>query len=94
MSKKSCWILSDNLIGHEKQSVSLAEKLNINYKLIKIKKINFFKRNLSTFLNLQKKNFFKPPYPKIIISCGKSTAYYSRMIKQKKKNKIFSIFIQ
>ena len=57
MSKKSCWILSDNLIGHEKQSISLAEKLNINYKLIKIKKINFFKRNLSTFLNLQKKNF-------------------------------------
>ena len=94
MSKKSCWILSDNLIGHEKQSISLAEKLNINYKLIKIKKVNFIKRNLSNFFNLQKKNFFKPPYPKIIISCGKSTAYYSKMIKQKTKNKIFSIFIQ
>jgi len=94
VSKKSCWILSDNLVGHEKQSISLAEKLNINYKLIKIKKINFFKRNLSSFFNLQKKNFFKPPYPKIIISCGKNTAYYSKMIKQKTKNKIFSIFIQ
>ena len=94
MSKKSCWILSDNLIGHEKQSISLAEKLNINYKLIKIKKVNFIKRNLSNFFNLQKKNFFKPPYPKIIISCGKNTAYYSKMIKQKTKNKIFSIFIQ
>ena len=94
MSKKSCWILSDNLIGHEKQSISLAEKLNINYKLIKIKKINFFKRNLSKLFNLEKKKFFKPPYPKIIISCGKSTAYYSKMIKQKTKNKIFSIFIQ
>ena len=23
MSKKSCWVLSDNLIGHEKQSISL-----------------------------------------------------------------------
>ena len=45
MSKKNCWILSDNLVGHEKQSISLAEKLNINYKLIKIKKINFIKRN-------------------------------------------------
>ena len=94
MSKKSCWILSDNLIGHEKQSISLAEKLNINYKLIKIKKINFFKRNLSKLFNLEKNKFFKPPYPKIIISCGKSTAYYSKMIKQKTKNKIFSIFIQ
>ena len=94
MSKKNCWILSDNLVGHEKQSISLAEKLNINYKLIKIKKINFIKRNLSSFFNLEKKSFFKPPYPKIIISCGKSTAYYSKMIKQKAKNKIFSIFIQ
>ena len=36
MSKKNCWILSDNLVGHEKQSISLAEKLNINYKLIKM----------------------------------------------------------
>ena len=60
MSKKSCWILSDNLVGHEKQSISLAEKLNINYKLIKIKKINFFKRNLSVFFNLQKKIFLNP----------------------------------
>ena len=94
MSKKNCWILSDNLVGHEKQSISLAEKLNINYKLIKIKKVNFIKRNLSNFFNLQKKNFFKQPYPKIIISCGKNTAYYSKMIKQKTKNKIFSIFIQ
>jgi len=94
VSKKNCWILSDNLVGHEKQSISLAEKLNINYKLIKIKKVNFIKRNLSNFFNLQKKNFFKPPYPKIIISCGKNTAYYSKMIKQKTKNKIFSIFIQ
>jgi len=94
VSKKNCWILSDNLVGHEKQSISLAEKLNINYKLIKIKKIKFFKRNLSKLFNLEKKKFFKPPYPKIIISCGKSTAYYSKMIKQKTKNKIFSIFIQ
>ena len=94
MSKKNCWILSDNLVGHEKQSISLAEKLNINYKLIKIKKVNFIKRNLFNFFNLQKKNFFKQPYPKIIISCGKNTAYYSKMIKQKTKNKIFSIFIQ
>ena len=94
MSKKNCWILSDNLIGHEKQSISLAEKLNINYKLIKIKKINFIRRNLSSFLNLKKIKSFKPPYPRIIISCGKSTAYYSRIIKKKTKNKIFSIFIQ
>ena len=94
MSKKDCWILSDSLVGHEKQSMSLANKLNIDYKLIKIEKINFFKRNLLNFLNLEKKKNIKPPYPKIIISCGKSTAYYSKIIKKKAKNKIFSIFIQ
>ena len=31
MSKKDCWILSDSLVGHEKQSMSLANKLNIVY---------------------------------------------------------------
>ena len=94
MSKKSCWILSDNLIGHEKQSVSLAEKLNINYKIIKTKKLNFIERNLLIFFNLKKTKFLKAPFPKFIISCGKNTAYYSKLIKIKSKEKIYSIFIQ
>ena len=50
MFKKNCWILSDNLIGHEKQSISLAEKLNITYKIIKTKKLNFVERKFSFFL--------------------------------------------
>ena len=94
MSKKSCWVLSDNLIGHEKQSISLAEKLNINYKIIKTEKLNFIERNLLTFLNLKKTKFLKAPFPEFIISCGKNTAYYSKLIKKKSKKKIFSIFIQ
>ena len=57
MFKKNCWILSDNLIGHEKQSISLAEKLNINYKIIKTKKLNFVERKFSFFFDLKKKNF-------------------------------------
>ena len=68
MFKKNCWILSDNLIGHEKQSISLAEKLNINYKIIKTKKLNFIERKFSFFFDLKKTNFFKPPFPKLIIS--------------------------
>ena len=94
MSKDNCWILSDNLIGHEKQSISLAEKININYKIIKTKKLNFFERNLIDFFNLKKTSFFKEPWPKYIISCGKNTAYYSKLIKKKTDQRIFSIFIQ
>ena len=95
MSKINCWILSDKLIGHEKQSISLADSLNINYKIIKINKLNFLERNTLSILNLkQKVNSLKPPYPKLIISCGKSTAYYANFMKKKLGKKIFSIFIQ
>ena len=94
MSKKNCWILSDNLIGHEKQSISLAEKLNTNYKIIKTKKLNLIERNLLIFFNLKKTKFLKAPFPKLIISCGKHTAYYSKLIKKKLNEEIFSIFIQ
>ena len=94
MSKKNCWVLSDNLIGHEKQSISLAEKLNTNYKIIKTKKLNLIERNLLIFFNLKKTKFLKAPFPKLIISCGKNTAYYSKLIKKKLKKKTFSIFIQ
>ena len=55
MSKKNCWIISDGLLGHEKQSISLAEKLNIKYKIIKIEKLNFFQRNLSFVPNFKKR---------------------------------------
>ena len=82
MSKKNCWILSDNLIGHEKQSISLAEKLNTDYKIIKTKKLNLIERNLLIFFNLKKTKFLKAPFPKLIISCGKNTAYYSKLIKK------------
>ena len=72
----------------------MAEKLDINYKLIKTEKLSIIKRNLPNFFNLENKKKFKPPYPKIIICCGKNTAYYSKKIKEKLKKKIFSIFIQ
>ena len=93
MSKKNCWIISDGLLGHEKQSISLAEKLNIKYKIIKIEKLNFFQRNLSFVPNF-KKRYLKESSPKFLISCGKLTAYYSKLIKKKFEKKIFSIFIQ
>ena len=92
MSKKNCWILSDNLTGHEKQSISLAEKLNFNYKIIKTQKLNFLERNVLTAFNLKKTKFLKTPFPKIIISCGKNTAYYAKLIKKKSKKKNFFNF--
>jgi len=66
----------------------------MNYKIIKTKKLNFIERNLLIFFNLKKTKFLKAPFPKFIISCGKNTAYYSKLIKKKSKEKIYSIFIQ
>ena len=65
MSKKNCWILSDNLTGHEKQSISLAEKLNVNYKIIKTQKLNFLERNALTIFNLKKNKIFKNSFSQI-----------------------------
>ena len=93
--KKNCWIISDNIIGHENQSISLADKLNLKYKIKKIKRLNFFQRNFLIFFPsiLLDKNIY-PPYPKVIISCGKNTAYTANLLKKKLKEKIISIFIQ
>ena len=84
LDRKSCWIISDNLIGHENQSISLAAKLQLRYKIKKTRKKNFFKRNLSILFPsiLINKNIY-PPYPKEIISCGKNTAYTSYLLKKK-----------
>ena len=95
MVKKGCWVISDNIIGHENQSISLADKLKLQYKIKKIKRLNFFQRNFLIFFPsiLLDKNIC-PPYPKVIISCGKNTAYTANLLKRKLKKKIISIFIQ
>ena len=93
--KKDCWIISDNIIGHENQSIALADKLNLKYLIKKIKRLNYFQRNLlNLFPSLFLERNLYPPYPKIIISCGRNTAYVAEFFKRKLKKKILSIFIQ
>ena len=94
--KNNCWIISDNIVGHENQSICLAEKLQIKYEIKKIKKLNFFKRNLSLFFpSIIFNNIsYTSSYPKVIISCGKHTAYFANFLKKKMKKEIVSIFIQ
>ena len=95
VKKKICWIVSDNIIGHQNQSVSLADSLKLKYKIKKIKRLNFFQRNfLILFPSLLLDKNIKPPYPNIVISCGKNTAYIANFLKKKIKKKIISIFIQ
>ena len=93
--KKSCWIISDNIIGHQNQSIALAEGLCLQYKIKKIKKLNFLERNLSLlFPSILFNKSIQPPYPRVIIACGKNTAYIANFLKRKLKKRVISIFIQ
>ena len=95
-----CWILSDGTAGMEIQAIALAEALNIEFQLKPI--------NPSTFLRIfpqfgalpglsahkDSKSTLGPPFPKILITCGRRHAGAAIALKRMSKGKIYTIHIQ
>ena len=84
------WALVDNRTGNKNQILGVLNELKLPYKICDIK-YNFL-ANLPNFiiqlfggvLHLKNK-YFKPPYPNIILSCGRRTFPVSKKIKSMKK---------
>jgi mitochondrial fission protein ELM1 len=80
-NKKLAWALFDDRTGNRQQLSGILNKLDFAYKKIDIKYNkyaflpNFLIQLFGGLLHTKnKKNFNKPPYPKILIACGRRTA--------------------
>lgn len=93
-------VLSSGKAGHEANSVGVAEALGVPY-AIRIAAPRAFFAHLSPYGPLDPRNLpgragsvFAPPFPEIVIACGRITVPYVRAIKRAAGDAVFTVFLQ
>jgi len=93
------WILTDNRIGSNNQSIAIAEKLSSDYITKKIeynsliKLPNFIRRSSLLGIDLSKSDSLDGSYPDLLISAGRRLSSVALNIKKKSGGKTFIVNI-
>ena len=97
---KTCWILTEGLIGTENQCLGLAEALDLK-PVVKRIKLKSPWRQLSPWLKwghehalVPNSDVIDPPYPDILIASGRKSIGAALHIKKKSGNKTFLVQVQ
>lgn len=95
---KTCWIITEGMIGTENQCLGIAEALGIGQPhIIKIG-LNQPWKTLSPWLGFEMAwTFDQPlesPYPDLLIAAGRKSVAASRYIKKKSGGKTFTVQLQ
>jgi uncharacterized protein len=85
----SCWIVTEGLIGLQNQAIGLAQALGIPYDLKVVKRPKGFRQLFSSG-----KHDLTPPWPDLLISCGRQSVSTSVAVRRASENKTFTVHIQ
>lgn len=93
------WVLTDDRIGSNNQSIALAEQISANYITKKIeynnliKLPNFIRRCSLLGINLSQSDDLNKPYPDVLICAGRRLSSVALNIKKRSQGKTFVINI-
>jgi mitochondrial fission protein ELM1 len=98
---KTCWVITDGKAGMVSQALGLAEALGIPKIISKQCRYNlpwslfpaYFGLNSPKFLS-NDSDSLTPPWPDILISCGRQALGVSLYVKKQSKGKTFTICLQ
>lgn len=85
----SCWIVTEGLVGLQNQAIGLAQALGLPYVLKQVPKPSGLWRFLSPV-----RHHLTPPWPDLLISCGRQSVPVSVDVRRASKNKTFTVHIQ
>jgi len=85
----SCWVVTEGLAGLQNQAIGLAQALGLPYVLKKVKK----PRSLWQLISPDRQEI-TPPWPDLLISCGRQSESVSVAVRRASKNKTFTVHIQ
>ena len=85
----SCWIVTEGLVGLQNQAIGLAQALGVPYVLKEVKK----PKSLWQYL-LPGRHDLTPPWPDLLISCGRRSVAVSVAVRRASGNKTFTVHIQ
>lgn len=90
----SAWILSDGKAGHEAQSLGIAEALGLTPQLKRLEPRRLFAALAPyTLIDPHEKQRVAPPYPDIVIACGRRTLPYLRHVKRASAGRAFTVYV-
>jgi len=99
-NKKTCWILTEGLVGTENQCRGLAESLSLE-PILKRVKLKFPWKQLSPWLSwghqfalTAESDSIDPPYPDVLIASGRKSIGPALHIKKRSGGKTFLIQVQ
>jgi len=85
----SCWIVTEGLVGLRNQAIGLAQALGLSYVLKEVQR----PKNLWQ-LFLPDRHDLTPPWPDLLISCGRRSVAASVAVRRASGNKTFTVHIQ
>jgi len=86
---KTCWIVTEGLVGLKNQAIGLAQALGVPYELKEIKK----SKSLWRFL-FQAGHDLTPPWPDMLIACGRQSVSAAVGVRRLSGSKTFTVYIQ
>ncbi len=89
MKISSCWIVTEGLTGLQNQAIGLVQALGLPYVLKEVKKPKGLRR-----LFTAGKHELEPPWPDLLISCGRQSESVSVAVRRASGNKTFTAHIQ
>ncbi|MBG0812111.1 mitochondrial fission ELM1 family protein [Methylosinus sp. H3A] len=90
----TAWILSDGRAGHEVQSLGIAEALDLAPRLIRLAPRGLIAA-LAPFgpIDPREAALLAPPYPDLVIACGRRTIPYLRHVKRASGGAVFTVYV-
>jgi uncharacterized protein len=85
----SCWVVTEGLAGLQNQAIGLAQALRLPYVLKVVKKPKGIWRLFSSG-----RHDLAPPWPDLLISCGRQSVSASVAVRRASENKTFTVHIQ
>jgi len=83
----SCWVVTEGLAGLKNQAIGLAEALELPYAFKQVKKSHLWQI-------FSPKHELAPPWPDLLISCGRQSVAASIDVRRASRAKTFTVHIQ
>ncbi|PWB93698.1 mitochondrial fission ELM1 family protein [Methylosinus sporium] len=91
---QTAWVLSDTRAGHEVQSLGIADALGLSPRLIRLAPRGLIAA-LAPFgpIDPREAKLLAPPYPDLVIACGRRTIPYMRHVKRASGGAVFTVYV-
>ncbi|HEY8066406.1 MAG TPA: mitochondrial fission ELM1 family protein [Methylosinus sp.] len=91
---QTAWVLSDGRAGHEAQSLGIADAIGLSPRLIRLAPHGLIAA-LAPFgpIDPREAKLFAPPYPDLVIACGRRTIPYLRHVKRASGGAVFTVYV-